>query len=309
MSKDLAETLGKYLDKRIAERNSQSPPTEEEMDDYVAEFIKQHKTMSPYVETGGYSPEEMWVLLNDTFGDESPLQLRQITEEVCEQIPLFRQIYHLLEILSSVGEIKLTQNGNLPLKVVRELYEFGVPDKMIEQDGYQFRSEVESESVPVAREIARLIGAVKKRNNKLSLTAKGKRMLADRPALATAIITTACTSFRATILDFFEEELTGEIGVGYVLLLLKKYGTEERPAEQYYFNYLEALPILYTECSDLFTFTLRMFERRLLHIGVIELTRHKTGSFETEIHITKSPLFDKLFLCLPPWYLRKTGKS
>ncbi len=105
--------------------------------------------------TAGYSPEEMWVLVNDPFGEGSPLQLKPIPEDVCEQIPLFRQIYRLLEILYAGGEIKLTQKGNLPLKVVQEISEFGVPDKITE-DGYAFRSEIESESVPVAREVKRI---------------------------------------------------------------------------------------------------------------------------------------------------------
>jgi hypothetical protein len=251
-------------------------------------------------DTNGYSPEEMWVLVNDPFGERSPLQLKPIPEEVCEQIPLFRQVYRLLEILYTGGEIKLTQKGNLPMKVVTELSGFGIPDKITE-DGYAFRSEVESVSVPVAREVARLIGAVKKRNNKLSITAKGERIFCDKPALAAAIVTAACTTFQAKIMDWIEgEELTGEAGVGYVLLLLNKYGVEECSAEHYYFSSMEAMPFLCSEPLDVFTFTSRMFESRLRHLGIVELTEHKIGTLETETRVKKTPLFDKLFLCRPP---------
>ena len=259
--------------------------------------------------TAGYSPEEMWVLVNDPFGEGSPLQLKPITDDVCEQIPLFRQIYRLLEILYTGGEIKLTRKGNLPLKVVQEISEFGVPDKITE-DGYAFRSEIESESVPVAREVARLIGAVKKRNNKLSITAKGERIFCDKPALAAAIVTAVCTTYQAKIMDWIEgEELTGEIGAGYVLLLLNRNGTEDYSAEYYYLSCLEAFPILCTERSDLFTFTVRMFESRLRHLGVVELSQHKVGAYDTETRVRKTPLFDKLFHLRPPGSQMKPVKS
>ncbi len=65
--------------------------------------------------TAGYSREEMLILQCDPLGERSPLQLKPISEDVCEQIPLFRQIYRLQEILYAGGEIKLTLKGNLPL--------------------------------------------------------------------------------------------------------------------------------------------------------------------------------------------------
>jgi hypothetical protein len=248
----------------------------------------------------GYSPEELQILQCDPFGEGSPLQLKPITEEVCEEIPLFRQIYRLLEILYAGGEIKLTQKGNLPLKIVTELAGFGIPQKLIE-DGYAFRSEIESISVPVAREVALLIGAIKKRNNKLSITARGEKIFCDKPALAAAIIKAACTTLQAQKMDWFEgEELTGEVGTGYVLMLLSKYGSEERPSDFYFTNLLAAFLVLLEDGPELFTFTTRMFETRLLNLGVVELSGHKVGTWETELHVKKTPLFDKLFLCRPP---------
>ena len=251
-------------------------------------------------DTNGYSPEEVLILQCDPFGEQSPLQLKSIPEEVCEQIPLFRQIYRLLEILYVGGEIKLTQKGNLPLKIVTELAGFGIPQKLIE-DGYAFRSEIESISVPVAREVALLIGAIKKRNNKLSITAKGEKIFCDKPALASAIIKAACTTFQAQKMDWFEgEERTGDVGTGYVLMLLSKYGSEERPSDLYFTSLLAAFLVLLEDGPDLFTFTTRMFETRLLNLGLVELSGHKVGTWETELHVKKTPLFDKLFICRPP---------
>jgi len=57
---------------------------------------------------------------------------------------------------------------------------------------------------------------------------------------------------------------------------------------------------LRSEYDALHPFSLRLFGRRLLHLGVIELTEHKIGEWEAEEHIAKTPLFDKLFICMPP---------
>lgn len=253
----------------------------------------------PAPDYAGYSQLEIWIALNNTFGDGSPVQLRPLTNEECEQIPLFQQVVHLINILVEEGDIKLTQTGNLPLKAVREIYEFGPPEKMIERDGYNFRSEVECDSVPVAREVARLIGAVKKRNNKLSVTAKGKKMLVDKPAIGAAIITAACT-MRATFADRYEQEVTGMFEAGFVLLLLNKYGSEQRSVEFYYDKCLASFHDLRSEYDALYPFMFRMFHGRLLQLGVVEIIEDKFDEWKTEYRVVKTPLFDKRFTFLPP---------
>lgn len=53
-----------------------------------------------------------------------PVQLRRLTDEQMEQIPVMRQALHLMNELSS-EEVKLTAQGYIPPKMVAELYELG----------------------------------------------------------------------------------------------------------------------------------------------------------------------------------------
>ncbi len=49
-----------------------------------------------------------------------PVRLQKLTDSQIEQIPIMRQVLHLMSILSA-SELKLTEKGYIPPKIVEEL--------------------------------------------------------------------------------------------------------------------------------------------------------------------------------------------
>jgi hypothetical protein len=72
--------------------------------------------------------------------------------------------------------LKLTPKGNLPLKVVKEMYEAGIRDWYFEEYPRQRIQEDEARFVRMARDLATKAGIVRKRNNALVMTRKGDEL-------------------------------------------------------------------------------------------------------------------------------------
>jgi len=63
------------------------------------------------------------------FYPKGVIGLNRLDEDDLEQIPILRQVVCLCRFISEEnGTLKLTNTGNLPLKVVREMYLTGVHD-------------------------------------------------------------------------------------------------------------------------------------------------------------------------------------
>ncbi|MEX1259721.1 MAG: hypothetical protein WEA58_02545 [Balneolaceae bacterium] len=96
----------------------------------------------------------------------------------------------------------------------------------------------------------------------------------------------------------------GQLGLGFTLVLLSKYGNEKRPASFYAEKYLNAFPELlqsidpksYATREDqaFRCYSIRTFSRFLAHFGLIEVDLYKP--FGAEADISKTALFDKFIL-------------
>ena len=308
MIEKIHDQINEYIAERIRNRKSLVPPTLDEINGYAAEFMNERNNL-PREEFEGYSPHEMAILLNNTFDQNSPLGLKPLTDDVCKEIPMFRQVEYLLETLAADNQIKLTPKGNLPVKAVKEMYALGASEHLIEVGVHKLRNEEDSISVQIAHWAAERIGAVKKRANALSLTKKGEKLLADKPKLAAEIIEAVVCKYNAAYFDLIRAEMTGELGVGFVIILLLKYGETKRLDEFYSEKYFQAFPDLVAEDGGLHGFSLRMFQRRLNFLGVIESEQPDPMSFPFKVGITRTPLLDKLFYYHPPRFILNVGKS
>jgi hypothetical protein len=94
---------------------------------------------------------------------------------------------------------------------------------------------------------------------------------------------------------------------GFSFILLSKYGIEKRSYKFYAEKYFKAFPDLLKGFNSNYStikeqgarcFSLRTFERFMLHFGLIEF--EETKHPENEIYITKSQLFDKIIQVIPP---------
>lgn len=263
---------------------------------------------SPIPEFEGYSPSEMNQILHFTFGENSPVKLQKIAESDYQKIPILMQIKYLTNLIDKVGEIKLTNKGFLPVKVVAELYQQGfLKDEFIEKGIYKLYKETDSMSVNLTRILIELAGLSKKRTGKLSLTKKGQKAIRDDFQLLKTIFETFTTKFNWAYYDGYGENHIGQLGYRFSLILLSKYGQKKRPDSFYAEKYFKAYPQLLDSIESMYgtlknyvthCYSIRTFDRFLDYFGVIKIDKDRKG-FDSTKYITKTDLFDKLIKVLP----------
>ena len=255
----------------------------------------------------GYSPVEMHNILYNTFDDGSPIRLQKLTELDYKKIPLLNQIKYFLGLIAEKGDLKLTKAGYLPRIVVKDLYSQGyMKDKFIE-DGFQkLNNELDSITVNLSRLLPSVIGLIKKRNGKLSLTKLGKKLYEDDDKLLRHLFMSFATKFNWGYFDRYSNEFIGQFGVGYSLILLSKYGSKKRLSKFYVDKYFKALPDLNypstnsyaSPDSNLNCYIVRTFERFLLYFGLIDFNE-VYFEYSSKSYVKKTHLFNKLINVKP----------
>ncbi len=256
----------------------------------------------------GYSPAEMQYILYDTFGENSPIKLLKLTESDYKLIPILNQIKYLIRIIDNHNELKLTNKGFLPTKIVSDIYNQGfIKDEHIESGISKLYKETDSNTINLTRILIEISGLVKKRNNKLSLTKKSKSIIADDYKLLSLIFEIFGTKFNWPYYDGYGQNTIGQIGFGFTLILLSKYGSEKRLDKFYSDKYFTAFPGSIEEITESYNnskkvqaercYSLRTFDRFLDYFGIIEI--EKEDKWGTDKFIIKTELFDKLIKSTP----------
>jgi len=153
-----------------------------------------------------------------------------------------------------------------------------------------------------------LTGITKKRNNKLSLTRKGEKIISDNDKLLRSIFVTFGTKFNWAYFDGFGENNIGQLGYGFSLILLSKYGKDKRLDTFYADKYFKAYPKLINnsliprfgtvESYASRCYSLRTFDRFLGYFGLIKIEQDQ--KWDADKYISKTILFDKLIKCTLP---------
>jgi len=256
----------------------------------------------------GYSPFEMHKLLHFTFGPDSPIQFLRLSDTDYQKIPILNQIKYLADLISKNGEIKLTKKGFLPTKIVADLYDQGfIKDKHIESGITKLYKETDSITINLTRILLELSRLTKKRKGKLSLTKSGEKTLFDDDKLLKTIFETFTTKFNWAYYDGYGENHIGQLGYGFSLILLSKYGQEKRLYSFYAEKYFKAFPQLLELIEPSFgtlesysarCYSIRTFERFLDFFGLIKTDEIGKG-YDSIKHISKTDLFDKFIKCMP----------
>ena len=255
----------------------------------------------------GYSPMEITLMLYSPFESDCPVQLNKLSSEEYAMIPIFRQVKRLMEVIEEKKELKLTAKGNLPVKIVKELYSLGISDDFIEAGIYKLAKEQDSKRVRIVRILAHSAGLIKKRKGVLSLTVEGVRNLKDDSLLLKTLIGAFCRKIDWEILDFMN--IYGDIiriEVAFSIVLLARYGTEKRIEQFYAVKNYNAFPLYFespvsedTLCWDYNnSYRERIIKGFMKHFGLIEFEpREKMCD---SIYLQKTAIFDKLFRIIPP---------
>ena len=251
----------------------------------------------------GYSPFEMHQILHFTLGEDSPIKLQKLSDPDYKKIPILNLIKHLTDLIAKNGEIKLTNKGFLPTKIVSDLYQQGfMKEKHIEKGILKLYKETDSMSVNLSRILIELAGLIKKRKGKISLTKNGEKTIQDDFRLLATILETFTTKFNWAYYDGYGENQIGQLGYGFSLILLSKFGQEKRLDSFYAEKYFDAFPQLLDTVEPSFgtlgsystgCYSIRTFERFLDYFGLIKIDEEGKG-FDSKKYITKTDLFDRL---------------
>jgi len=189
---------------------------------YVLEAINK-KNNEPVADFEGYSSTEMQFILYNTFDSKSPVQILNASHNTFQNIPIFNQVKFLFNIINEQKELKLTNKGFLPTKIVAELYEKGyLKDYFIEKGISKLYKESDVPTINLAKILVELSTLVKKRNNKLTLTKKGVELIDNDNLLFQNIFETYTEKFNWSYFDGFSNEEIGQSGFGFTLILLEE---------------------------------------------------------------------------------------
>ncbi|MDD4156585.1 MAG: hypothetical protein PHY08_08450 [Candidatus Cloacimonetes bacterium] len=254
----------------------------------------------------GYSPFEMFQILHFTFEKDSLIQLQKVTDSDYQKIPIFKQIKYLADLIDKNGEIKLTSKGYLPTKIVSDIYQQGfIKDEFIDEESPKLFKEMDLISVNLTRILMELSGLVKKRNGKLSLTKKSKKIFDNNYEFLRLIVLTFTNKFNWAYCDEYDENYIGQLGYGFSLILLAKYGNEKRLNSFYAEKYFKAFPQLLDSVEPIYgtletystnCYSVRTFDRFLEYFGLVNIEK-KDKWFDSKSYITKTDLFDRLIKC------------
>ena len=237
----------------------------------------------------GLTPQQMQSVLYDLFGENCPIILHdKLSNETLDEIKFFRLCEEFLKIIQRENALKLTPKGNLQKKVVIELYEHRlITDFAIESGIFKNFIENEIDSIHNTNLICQIAGVIKKSNNSLTLTTKGIKLIntAKRNELFKLVLETFIKKFSWCYNDNYSDQMTGQFGIGYVLILLMMLGNEERSIQFYGDKYLAAFPniidnFIENECStplnDFYNcFAVRVFDRFLYWFGLVNVVERK----------------------------------
>ena len=286
-----------------------------EFQEYLDKMIFEQNNMG-VSDLEGYSPYEMQQIIYATFGESSPIKLIEMENSDYELIPIFNQIKYLLVYIDSVGELKLTQKGFLPTKLVEDIFSKKFVNEVIfASSTSKVYREADFMTINLTRILLEISGLAKKRYNKLSLTKVGKKSLLNNQQLFRIIFEAFTFKFNWAYYDGYQDERIAKTGFGFSLILLSKYGKKERLNSFYSQKYFQAFPIFEEDLEyddyrldekDLHRcYSVRTFDRFLIFFGLIKIRKGK--DWLSDDYITKTELFDKLIKCIPPSSIGRAG--
>lgn len=253
----------------------------------------------PVADFDGFTPSEMDRIIYFPFEDNCPIKMNVLTKEaIVNQCPIFNILY---EFLSRIGEgIKLTEKGNLPVKIIKDIYDLKIlPDDSIEHGVGKIRTETDWTVLHNVRIVLTMAGLIRKNKNSLFLTNNCKTFLKDNnySGLFIEFMKSFTLLFSWAYNDLYENQDIGQLASIFSLYLINKYGEEFRDLDFYTNLYFSAFPTLLDnkETNSIVLYHLRFVERFALWFGFVEEEIIKGKSyFDRRIRIKRTKLLKEL---------------
>ena len=258
----------------------------------------------------GLSPDQMHKLLYTPFAADSPIKLRRDIEgAVLDQIPFFCLTEELLRIIEREKSIKLTKElGALPRKVLHELYSKRlITEEFIESGIVKLNRECDSVPLTTLHVTTRLSRGVSLRSGKLSLSKEGNRLLQakNRLELFRRVLEVFTLTFNWASNDLYTEFPIGQLGWGYSIYLLLRFGSEPKPVRFYADAYHTAFPMMLTQVKPIWNtsaerefaqcYEARTFHRFMEWFGFIRYVSGRSFAGRHNAVIVGTEILQKLF--------------
>ena len=259
----------------------------------------------------GLTPSEVHHILYYPYGKESPLQFQKnIDDSVLDGIPFFRLTEEFLKILQRDKRIKLTPLGALPKKVMVELYSHGfILEEYIESGIVKLTREHDCISISSVAIVSRLAGLIKMQYGRYFLTKAGEKFMLpnNRVRFFKKVFQTFTEKFDWSLNDGYPQDIA-QLGWAYSVLVLNKFGDQERTLDFYARLYSKAFPILtkyflnaqyaYSTPEIMLNrcYEIRTFERFLEWFGLVKIQRISTLIPSDRDIINRSGLIKRLFI-------------
>jgi hypothetical protein len=294
---DIKAELKKLLD-------SQSSINTPEFDDALNKIMEK-KNNAPNKDFEGYSPIDMYQILNFLFEEKCPIRIKKMSQKDTEKIPIYNGVKFLVDYLVSNEKIKLTSTGNLPTKIVSELYNKKYfLEESIENGIVNLRSENDSNYIHLCHIILTHISYAKKVKGILTLTSKGKKNAFNHQQFIEDILKFYCIKFNWDYLDSYKNFEVAKLGNGFSIYLLSKYGNVMREDYYYASKYFQAFPIIseninvksfFQSKEEYLTncFSMRTFKKFGQFFGLVKLDNK--NRFSVPSMVQKTELLDLMF--------------
>lgn len=254
------------------------------------------------------NPMELTKLIFSPLEEGCILQLNPtLNDEDVKDVLFLRFCKTLLdEVLKE--PVKLTQKGNLPRKVVHQMYDYRYyTSSYIDEGRGKLLKETDFYQLHLAHVLLKMGGVVRKYRNKLSVTKKGAKIKAQDNQLFTVLLNTYVNKLNWSYMSYYEDKIA-QYGWGFIMYLFLKYGDKERPVSFYEKLYLEVLPEMFQEVpqnnpyvnpKERFSsnFEGKFFGRFCNLFKLVDFNKEKNerGFFKT-VGLKKTPLLDKTFM-------------
>jgi hypothetical protein len=294
----------------------------DELNNFLHQQMKEQNSM-PQNDFLGITPDQMYGLIYFPLEGNSILKIKKnIPDETLSKIPFLLLTEHFLRILEREKAIKLTDaQGNLPLKIVAELYEPKyILEEAMELDLYKQAKEEYLYSIQALHINTTLAGLAKKTAGKLSLTKKGVGFLKSpqkRQELFELVFKTFCTKYNWGYTDGFSFESIGQAGFAFSLLMMQNFGNESLTTIFYAEKYINAFPMEvnysrknYTQSgwyfegkqspqelrrSALSCYSHRTFTHMMDWFGFVEINKPQDFMKQDETTVKKTEVLDMVF--------------
>ena len=278
----------------------------DDLQQYLNQFIERENNRGlPQFER--YSPIEIEYLIHYPFEPNSPIALLKGTDSDYDKIPILNQVKYLLNRINETKSIKLTQAGYLPTKLVRVTLDQNFLNLNDPEQNFIVKKDLDSPFHHLTMNLMTISGLVKKQKGTISLPGKTKRILDNNEALFRKIFETFVLKYNWAYNTWGNEEKIGQLGFGFTLVLISKYGNIYRPYSFYAQKYFTAFPALLSSVNSLYgssqefayeIYRLRSFTSQNKYFNLFDVQDNEDWK-NRKVLVKKSVLFDRLIKCEP----------